>query len=112
MRSSTARPAPLRAFCTAWTISRARPAAAQRVVERQVERDGVRALALELVALERLHREQQVVGAEVVVVTPSIVMPTGRAVAQRRGRRAPASSAATAAATCGMPLPKRGPSVR
>ena len=40
----------------------------QLVVELELERHRVRALALELVALERLHREQQVVGAELVVV--------------------------------------------
>ena len=42
--------------------------AAQLVVELQVERDGVRPGALDLVALERLEDELQVVGPEHVVV--------------------------------------------
>ena len=44
------------------------PLAAQLVVELELERHGVRALALELVARERLHGQRQVVGAELVVV--------------------------------------------
>jgi hypothetical protein len=44
------------------------PLAPQLVVELQVERHRVRALALELVALERLQREREVLGAELVVV--------------------------------------------
>ena len=54
--------------------SRAPALAAQLVVERQLQRDRVRALALELVALERLHREQQVVGAPSSWSRPSIVI--------------------------------------
>ena len=37
---------------------------AQRAVDLQLERDRMRAFALDLVALERLHAEQQVVGSE------------------------------------------------
>ena len=60
------------------------PLAAQLVVELEVERDGVRALALELVALERLQRQRQVVGAELVVVALDADRDAA-AVAQRRG---------------------------
>ena len=42
--------------------------AAQLVVELELERHGVRALALELVALERAHGQHQVVVGELVVV--------------------------------------------
>src|ERR671937_2179469 len=42
--------------------------AAEVVIEGELQGDGVRPLALELVALERLHRQEQVVGGEVVVV--------------------------------------------
>ena len=100
----------MRAFWIAWTISRASPSRTQLVVELELERDGVRALALELVALERLHRELEVVGAELVVV-PVDVDADRAALAQRVGD-VRGSSAAIAAATCGMCLPKRGPSVR
>ena len=41
--------------------------AAQLVVEREVERDRVRRLALDLVALERLEAQLQVVGVELVL---------------------------------------------
>ena len=87
------------------------PLAAQLVVELELERHGVRALALELVAVERLHRELQVVGPELVVVA---VDADADARARRAARAATCagSSASTAAATCGISLPKRGPSER
>jgi hypothetical protein len=74
----------LRAFWTAWTISRARPLAAQLVVELELQRDRVRALALELVAVERRMASVQVVRAELVVVAIH-VDPDAAAVAQRAG---------------------------
>ena len=82
--------------------------APQLVVERQVERHRVRALALELVALERRECEQQVVGAQLVLGAVDVDADRP-AVAQRRGdagrRRAPRPPPAT----CGIALPKRGP---
>ena len=84
--------------------------APQLVVELELERHRVRALALELVALERLHGEQQVVGAELVIVAVDAIptWPPSRSASAT----CPGSSAATAAATCGICLPKRGPSER
>ena len=68
MRSSTCRPGGLaRVLDRVHDLAR-QALAAQLLVELELQRDGVRALALELVALERLHREHQVVGAELVVV--------------------------------------------
>ena len=58
--------------------------AAQLVVEDQVERHRVRALALELVALQRLHDQLEVVGAELVVVAVDRD-PDRALLAQRRG---------------------------
>ena len=57
---------------------------AQLVVELELERHRVRALALDLVALERLHRHEQVVGVELVVVARDRD-PDRAPVAQRRG---------------------------
>ena len=74
----------MRAFWTAWTISRASISRAQLVVELELQRDGVRALALELVALERAHGQREVVRPELVVVAVD-VDPDAPAVAQRRG---------------------------
>ena len=83
------------------------PLAAQLVVELQVERHGVRAGALDLVALERLEHDLDVVGPDLVLLAVDVDARPA-AVAQR----APGSSDAIAAATCGMCLPKRGPSAR
>ena len=41
--------------------------ASQRLVEGQIERHGVRPLALEQVALERRHGKREVVGIELVI---------------------------------------------
>src|SRR5215217_1147994 len=60
------------------------PLAAEVVVELELERHGVRALALELVAGERAHGEDEVVGAELVVVAVDAHADAG-AVAQRAG---------------------------
>ena len=111
MRSSTARPGGLaRALHGVHDLAR-QALAAQLVVERELERHRVRALALELVALQRLQREQQVVGAP---ARGRGRRPRCRSRAPRAARAATCagSSAATAAATCGIALPKRGPSVR
>ena len=86
----------------------ARPALdAQLVVDLELERDRVRALALDLVALERLHRDQQVVGVELVVVArrPRLI-PTGRRAAPtprgpRPGRRPRPRRSASACRTAG-----------
>ena len=67
----------------------------------------MRARALHLVALERLEHHLDVVGAERVLLAVD-GQPDRAALAQRSATCA-ASSAATAAATCGMCLPKRGP---
>ena len=92
--------------------------AAQLVVELELERHRVRALALELVALERAHREHQVVVGELVVVPvdgdrdAAAVCADGCATSRSALATCAGSSAATAAATCGICLPKRGPSAR
>ena len=86
------------------------PLAAQLVVQLEVERHGVGARALDLVAVERLEHELHVVGAELVL--RAVDVDADRAAAAQRGAAWSASSAATAAATCGICLPKRGPSVR
>ncbi len=84
--------------------------AAQPLVERKLEGDGMRPLPLELVAVQRRERHDEVLADELVVV-PVHVDRHGPALAQRAAAR-PGSSAATAAATCGIALPKRGPSAR
>ena len=87
------------------------PLAAQLVVELELERDGVRAGALDLVALERLHHELEVVRPELVLGALD-VDADGAARRAAPSATSPASSAATAAASCGICLPKRGPSAR
>ena len=85
--------------------------AAQVVVQVERQRDGAACLRLDLVALERLHHELEVVRLERVLVAVDRD-------ADLRARRSPprepspGSSPSTAAATCGIDLPKRGPSVR
>ena len=95
IRSSTARPALLARVLHGVDDLAREALAAQLVVEVQVERDGVRALALELVALERLHRELEVVGAERVV----LAVDDDDADRARRSRSAPATCAGSSAAT-------------
>ena len=82
IRSSTCRPGALARVLDRVDDLARQALAPQLVVELELERDRVRALALELVALERLHRERQVVGAELVVVAVD-ADPDAAAVAQR-----------------------------
>ena len=84
--------------------------AAQLVVELELQGDGVAGLGLDLVALERLQGEGDVVGAERVVVAVDVI-PTSPP-SPITSATWTASSASTAAATCGMRLPKRGPRAR
>ena len=84
--------------------------AAQLLVELELQGDGVARLGLDLVTLQRLQREGQLVGPEGVIVAVDAIPispPSARAAATWAG-----SSASTAAATCGIRLPKRGPRLR
>ena len=83
----------------------------QVLVDLELERHGVRAFALDLVARQRLHRDEQVLGAERVLGAAD-VDPDRPPVPQLRRDPCAGSSPATAAATSGICLPKRGPSVR
>ena len=104
IRSSTRRPAPFRAPCTACTTSRASPSRRSSSSSSRSSATRVRARALHLVALERLEHQLNVVGADLVLVAVQVHAH----LAARRAARA-GSSAAMAAATWGMCLPKRGP---
>ena len=85
--------------------------AAQLVVELELQGDRVAGLGLDLVALERLQGEGELVGAEGVLVAVDVDPDLAPRPPSPR-RRGAASSASTAAATCGIRLPKRGPSER
>ena len=69
------------------------------------------ALALDLVALERLHADQQVFGSELVVAARDRDCHR-LAVAQRRRRMGRVQAGDRAAATSGICFPNRGPRVR
>ncbi len=85
--------------------------APQLVVELERERDRAAGLGLDLVALERLHHQRHVVGLEVVLVAVEVDADPPLAASIAAATWA-ASSASTAAAACGICLPKRGPSAR
>ena len=108
MRSSTSQPGLLaRRLHGVHDLAR-EPLAAQLVVQLQVQRHRVRAGALDLVAVERLQHELDVVGAERVLLAVDVDRPRSPPSRSRGAGRAPRSPPAT----CGICLPKRGPSAR
>ena len=86
------------------------PLAQQLVVELQRQRHRASCLGLDLVAVERLHHQGHVVGLERVL--GAVDVDPDPALALDRLGDVAGSSASTAAATCGIALPKRGPRVR
>ena len=68
IRSVTSRPDSRRAFCTAWTISRASPSRRSSSSSSSGQRHRATRLRLHLVAVERLHDQRHVVGLELVLL--------------------------------------------
>ncbi len=108
-------PRSLRAFCTACTISRARPSLQQVLVDRRARarrrgRPRARRCSPPARSIVSDHRP-----AASVCSRPPTEIPTGCSPRRRRSRAAATaagSSAAIASAASGISLPKSGPSVR
>ena len=111
IRSETSRPASLARVLDRVDDLAGEALAAQLVVELERQRDRAAGLGLDLVALERLHRQRHVVGLERVIVAVDVDADPALAARspRRRGRDRAPRSRRRPAASC---LPKRGPSVR